>query len=556
MSGSNDSVLELKPGDVNSVFSRNVPEPTSYSGTNGISLEKFDKDYFKREVQERPPKTVRTPIKDLDFATAKGAVLTSMRTGFSDKKLFPNIKMPTGTIRILEKAETDPQVEPESQVVSAIPSTSILTQIKTDEVASMMAGGRRLNIYRSLYGPLSYNYVDEPVDVTPRLYIIESYRLSSFLGKYGAGKTIKTFSLFPGEETKISVKTYAKRETDAKSASSILDSFTQESSDDFENSVQNEVSDTKKYDESFEYHAEASASASWGWGKAKVSGGVEGGTHSAREEFAKNVSNATQKHATKASAKRDVQINTSYEVKEEIGEETSIERQLKNINLSRTLNLIFRQMNQEFISILHLVDVRIAFFNGFAESKREVPLPELDSLIDEVIVVDAAKRQEVHDFIVRQLQTIFDYKDEPQTFIEEKILKDAGGTELARYLSVKKDLISTYQDDIHPEIKIKVPGIILSVVKSVLRTEGVMVEAVLGTGDALDTYATRLQELEVAKREAEVALATAKAETTSLINQLTRDNNAEAAKILSDLICPCGPPSIPLDIKIHKDEQE
>ena len=78
-----------------------------------------------------------------------------------------------------------------------------------------------------MYGPLSYNYIDDPVTVTPRVYLVETYRLSSFLGVYGAGKTIKTFSLFPGEKTKISVKTYAKRETDAKDASSILDSFTQ-----------------------------------------------------------------------------------------------------------------------------------------------------------------------------------------------------------------------------------------------------------------------------------------------------------------------------------------
>jgi len=538
------------------VISINVPEPTSYSGTNLTSLEQFGDNYFKPSVKERPTKNNRTPLKDLDFATAKGAVLSSMRTGFSDRRLFPNIKMTTGTLRIMEKAEPEPEmVEPESQVVSAIPANTILTKIKADEVASMMASGKRLNVYRTMYGPLSYNYIDEPAIVTPRLYLVETYRLSSFLGSYGAGKTIKTFSLFPGEKTKISVKTYAKRETDAKSASSILDSFTQESSDDFENSMQNEVSDKRNYDKSFEYHAEAEANASWGFGSAKVSGGVKGGTHSAREEFSKNVSNATQKHAAKASAKRDVQINTSYEVKEQTGEETSIERELQNINLSRTLNLVFRQMNQEFISILHLVDVRVAFFNGFAESKREVPLPELDSLIDEVVVDDAAKRKEIHDFIIKELENIFDYKDELHSFIEEKILKDSGGSELGRYLRVRKGVISTYKDDL-TESEITVPGIILSVIKSVLRTEGVIVEAILGTGDALDGYATRLQELEVRRREAEVALATAKAETASLINQLVKDNNSDAAKILTELVCPCGPRPAPIEVRIKKDEQK
>src|SRR3712207_8730267 len=34
----------------------------------------------------------------------------------------------------------------------------------------------------------------------------------------------------------------------------------------------------------------------------------------------------------------------------------------RSINVSRTLNFVFRQMNQEFITVLHLVDVRVAFF--------------------------------------------------------------------------------------------------------------------------------------------------------------------------------------------------
>ena len=42
----------------------------------------------------------------------------------------------------------------------------------------------------------------------------------------------------------------------------------------------------------------------------------------------------------------------------------AIEREIENINLSRTLNFVFRQMNQKFVTMLHLTDVRVAFFNG------------------------------------------------------------------------------------------------------------------------------------------------------------------------------------------------
>ena len=61
----------------------------------------------------------------------------------------------------------------------------------------------------------------------------------------------------------------------------------------------------------------------------------------------------------------------------------------------------------------------------------------------------------------------------------------------------------------------------------------------LGVGNALDAYATRLQELEVSRREAEVAAETAKADRAELLNQLVRDSDRERAKILAELTCPC-----------------
>jgi hypothetical protein len=133
------------------------------------------------------------------------------------------------------------------------------------------------------------------------------------------------------------VKTYTKTATTAAEASSILDSLSEESATDFETSVQTEQSDQSEYAKSFEYNAEAEASASWGFGSVSLSGGVAGSTNSSREEFAKNVSAATEKQSAAASSKRDVQVNTSFEVSTEVGEETS-------------LNFVFRQMNQEFVS--------------------------------------------------------------------------------------------------------------------------------------------------------------------------------------------------------------
>ena len=38
--------------------------------------------------------------------------------------------------------------------------------------------------------------------------LIEHYKVCAYLGDYGAGKTVRTFSLLPGERTTISVKSY------------------------------------------------------------------------------------------------------------------------------------------------------------------------------------------------------------------------------------------------------------------------------------------------------------------------------------------------------------
>jgi hypothetical protein len=403
-----------------------------------------------------------------------------------------------------------------------------------------------------------------PVPVLERLLLVEEMRMSSFLGAYGAGRTIKTFSLLPGERTKISVKTYLRTETDAKRASSILDSFTEESATDFQTTMENEQSSKNLVEESFNYKVGGEAKAGWGWGSAKISSEVSGGTNASREELAKNIATSTQKHAAKSSSKRDVQVNTSFEVKEETGEETSIEREIENINLSRTLNFVFRQMNQEFISLLHLVDVRIGYFRvdeiaGQADpvtTYREVTLSQLDGLLDEVIVLE--RRQDVRDAILHQLEHVFDYQDHHHTFVETKTFADDAGNEIpnAGYLRVPKELVSTYQDPT-TGTSIDVPGVILAAEKNVLRTDAVIVEALLGQGEALDDYARRLQEIEVDRREADGSRSVAEAERAELVNQVVRDNDTERAKLLADLIYPAEPSKPALHVTLEKrDDQE
>jgi hypothetical protein len=543
MSNGIEPLIRLEPGGQAPILTYNLPEPAIYFGTNFIELD-YDDDFFTDDAKKVPPPEIRPPLRDIvsiDRSTLVSAIKTNMKTSFADPKLFPNIRVSSGTLRLTDSPN------PGVHVVSTIRPGRQLYYLDAEEIASMMQAGKRLNVFTSMHGELRHNYIDEPTEARPTILLVETYRLASYLGIYGAGRVVKTFSLLPGERTKISVRTFLKSEEERKSASSILDSFTEESASDFEQTVANEQSSRQTYERSFQYYAEAEAKASWGWGSAKVKGGLKGGSNSAREEFSKNTASATNKHSPKASAKRDVEINTSYEVRETEEQETSIEREIENINLSRTLNFVFRQMNQEFITVLSLVDVRVAFFNGFQETRREFTLPELDSLLEQYIVAD--KRNEVRREIKDELETILDVDGNLQTdFIEERVIGQS-----ARYLRVRTERTSQFKDPI-TGTEIEVPGIILSATKNVMRTEGVIVEALLGVGDALDQYATRLQELEVERREAEISRQRAESERSGLLNDLVRNNDKERAELLTELSCPCGPESSGLNVTILQKE--
>lgn len=505
MPDGNEPMIKLDPGGKAPILSYNVPEPTSYSGRFILELQFEDSDFTEAARKTDP------------LPERQGAVRYKVQESPRDVQMATMIS-----------AQAEPAVVNAPRPLAPPGPIPEVKGSDALDVEDKLAQGYYLAKYRDFYGDWGARPVPSPVKPRPRILLVEVYRLSSYLGAYGAGRVIKTFSLLPGEKTKISVKTYTKTSSEQKEASSILDSFTKESAADFESATQQENSNKESSQDNFDYHVDAEVSASWGFGSAKVSGGVKGGSASQREEFSKNISNATQKNASKASAKRDVQVNTSYEVKTESGEETSMERVIENVNLSRTLNFVFRQMNQEFITILHLVDVRVAFFNGYKTSAREVTLPELDSFIDEFIVAD--KRDDVRTAIRTQIEQVRDWRDKPTDFIEEVAF---GGGD--KYLRVKKELPFLYQDATSGT-EIAIQGIPLAIDKHIMRTEGIIVEAMLGQAEALDGYARQLQDVEVMRRGAEAKRLAAEADRAKLINDVVTAKDDQAAKVLAEII--------------------
>ena len=423
-------------------------------------------------------KWITSPVGDLSrllqrqpMEQARRAFDVAKATGFFDPLVFPRIR------GIMDQPDRKRARE-------------AIRELEFETFNAFYESGHHLVLRRNFFGNTEYAFVRNPPSTAkPQLMLVEEYRLSSFLGAYGVGRTLKSFSLLPGEKTKLTIKTASKSTIAAKQSQSILDSYSQESASEFETSLNQEKSDRVSSSSELSYYASVQAGGSWGFGSASASAGASGSSNSAREEFAKSVANATSKHAAKASANRNVQIDTTTETTVTEEKESEIVREIENINVGRTLNFVFCQMNQEVISLLHLIDVRIGYTNGI-DNLREVALYELPDLLERVLTGGAKERKAVQQRIETEIRKIRNHRGAE---VEDFILPVKDGED-GRY-AINRDFASEF---IEPATKTaaKVPGIIISSQSIVMRTEDVAVDSLVGQGSALDLYSEKLQEEE------------------------------------------------------------
>lgn len=272
-----------------------VPESTNYVGTSVISI-----NVDENLLNENTKKIMRENVEKKKKKRPTGPIVN-------------DLKLVTGTI--IQRSENIVYAGNKMTVKEIFDEHPNDLFYKPKETMLGFAGGFDIFVPKP-----------RPVEkISPKILFFEKLQISNFLGNYGAGRVIKTFSLFPGEKTKISIKTYQKTietETEKRNVgSSILDSVTEEAAIDFENSISSEV--TSKFEESEadilnlqkDYSkSEGEGKASIFWGLVEASGSAttedetlkegEWGTRSAREEFAKAVSNALYKHSSRASAKK------------------------------------------------------------------------------------------------------------------------------------------------------------------------------------------------------------------------------------------------------------
>ncbi len=373
------------------------------------------------------------------------------------------------------------------------------------------ANQKALTLATTAGGTAYISEVKVPLAPKPQFLIIEEYRVTSFLGDYGAGKTLSMFSLMPGEEATISVRTFKASETERQESSSVFDSHSSEALDEVEKFMQSE--NENKYSEDEEILKSISAAVSaegtvnGGLVKAKVSASLtadlSSATNTSREITNRGIDRSLKKHADKVAGKRDVTINTSSRTQTTTGNEDSLTRVVKNVNLSRTLNFAFRQLNQEYITYTHLVNVKIAFSNGY--EFEIVDFSNLDYILAKYMAT-STQITDVKELLMVAYNNIIAFPDNsgaPQivSMVENLTYTPtapAGFTVTPSPAAISKWRLKkmTTQNIVNPGPNQKVfnlEGVILNVQKTILPTDAVIIDAVLGQGEALDSYSTDIQ---------------------------------------------------------------
>ena len=148
MADGNEPMIRLEPNGTAPILSYNVPEPTSYAGRNFIDLQ-LPASYF---VQSSTPTSLAsTTVEEPGPARpTRGApmLLSASGNGLGSGT-------PCGQIHGSDLPLASGSIVPSSDEVAPE-----FKNIDPDEIRAMASVGKRLNVYRSMYGTLAYKYID------------------------------------------------------------------------------------------------------------------------------------------------------------------------------------------------------------------------------------------------------------------------------------------------------------------------------------------------------------------------------------------------------------
>lgn len=517
--------VKLDPSGKASILDYNLPQSTCYRATSGVNLN-FPPEFFKASERIPPTNNYWEKVVKLPIAEIQEKINNELNHTSQESPILLNSQVVKTPMYIPKKDESPVKVEianPESResdnirmkrVAAKSPvSSQYLNHVPgyvagqpVSFIAQQIKNGFRPALQQSFSGRPYICYRPQPVTPKPQISIMLNYKMCSYLGDYGAGRTLKTFSLLPGEKTTITVRNYTHNESVKTQAENVLDSFSESSADELETLVQNEMSNILNSSNTSSETSANSSESNWNvggeigcaWASVSASVGGSSSTSSSNTNtFGSSVQNqnaalenALSSQVNKADSVREIEVNSETTMTSISESEKLVVRELENINHSRVLNFVFRQLLQEFFTITFLDDVSICYSNGYPGSFKRVKLSDIDTLLEDVL--DPAHVTEVRQRIFTYLCNVPDHTGTLTSFIEKVedtlncCIDDKAPTLTQSYVRKKKDLFQTYEGK-------EVHGIITNVKHRIVRTPALVVDALLGQGEALDCYNQKLQ---------------------------------------------------------------
>lgn len=359
--------------------------------------------------------------------------------------------------------------------------------------------------------------IDPVAHTVPRIALVETWELRSYLGDYGLGRTLQTFSLLPGERTTITVSTWRTESATREDATSIFDSSDTAAQSRFTSSLASESG--AAFQDQGGWSTSVSTSVGGGFnfgivsGSAKVEAGFAANHQESSQQWSSALSQSASEHAAQVNNSRRQSVESTSVTTTTSGTTTTTMRDLANTNLRRVLNFVFRELNQTYETYTVLRDLKVAFYNGKPGSLEIVALPDVGRLIRRYVqpkhqeemarfvLTMCAQRIDANNDLVTTLQigtqpSGVGYSWQPAALEAEGTLKFAGDL-------LASDVRWRFAQGPLSKDERAVNGVVMNRSNVVLRTDNMVVEALLGQADALDPYASALQALDLLRRQAD-----------------------------------------------------
>jgi len=268
--------------------------------------------------------------------------------------------------------------------------------------------------------PFTQGGIPAPEDLRPQLFLVEQYQLASFRGDLARDDLVDSISLSPGGSMTYKVIIKKRTSTSNELTSTVLDSQDREAVDNFNKQLKDTAdkrSGTNNYDYGFDgsFHGEASVEIGGGSADAQVH--ARGSTNEVRQDFAESTTSAIDSQVSETNRSRKQSIETGREDTQTDEQTESVKEKTAQNPTAQPVNVGIFLLKEEFVSVLSLVDVEIAYRNGDPNQDRQVPLRKLGELLD-AVVERPEDRKEIAATINALLQGIADYQDEIRSIVK------------------------------------------------------------------------------------------------------------------------------------------